>query len=810
MPNWNPNADVLGNEWMATRGHTHGVYSGEAGREQRLPSTVAETINSIKLSATINPNLRAETYTVLDVIPEGAEDQPLFTGVWLPPTSDVSINSWRTNTGGATNLFQTLDDDTNLWGWSGAPANADWIENGVGFNIYECQVGATDFHTGGSLVNSRIGWVAVSAILGANTGFRKMRVAIVINGVEYRPGGGGDVDVHAFGAVNNFEYGELNPATLKPWLPADIAQFRPGGNSKIRLNSWESSFLHFPKIYAVALTVFYLPTENRVAAGVWKRPLAIAGDQLINVTTNSLISLPSGAAGWSKPSGTNHLYLWRQAATPALYGAVNANDVRWNGIFQDLGSVGQPAGIVYPLTASGTVPPPSTVLASQMVTYDHLGRQSDVFVGDNEAAYGIALVRSDAAISVDSQPYRLDVSDLESVTSTQKLGQRVVPGSSLSWIGVRLMLIPPASGDPTLTVAVHRVSDGVQMGGTFTITAATARALPSAEGWRYITGFLSSGASLVSGTAYEIRLTSTAGGDWLAAVLDSSLGSTASFGGSTSGAFIGSTHFPDRELVVTMTRQPDPPTGAGAAITNVAVTTFSDVAITVPHVAVSWTAPASGMGAGFARYEIERQVASGAWQLVAKVINAGVLAWTDRTAPRNMAASYRIRAVGIDGRFSAWATSAPVTPTETRPMLVLASNHRTDLYFVHLHEIVNSGDGETVYPILSTGGDETYKIHGADYQVVFIEAEDRGVGWRTRVSLRQTTSAVKGMARFDALVDLTRALDIPYVCAVDHQGNHILGHVAVNEGVQTQPDYGYTAQLVITPTHTAPVAVEVS
>ena len=78
------------------------------------------------------------------------------------------------------------------------------------------------------------------------------------------------------------------------------------------------------------------------------------------------------------------------------------------------------------------------------------------------------------------------------------------------------------------------------------------------------------------------------------------------------------------------------------------------------------------------------------------------------------------------------------------------------------------------------------------------------------VSLKQNTLTTRGLARWNTLLALVRSLDVPYVCALDHQGNRIFGHVSVTEGVQTQPDYRYTAQLDITPTHTEPVPAVVT
>ena len=800
MVNWNPSfPEALGLEWLANVGLTARVWAGAPPGMARMPSTVAETITQLQMSATVNPLMQESVPTLVDVIEDGQEVIPLFQMASLLPNADKLNDGWLTDTGASTNLFQAIDEDVTRWP---GPARASWIYTTSSLKAYATSVDATAFAAGGANQNARIGWVAVQAIHGANTGFRKLDTKLQIGADTYPPAGDGLRDVHGYGAIYQFWWGEINPATGLPWKPADIADFGSAGSSRIWVRSHGTvTTAQYPLVYAIRLHVHYQTVENRAAVGVWRRPELLTS-RLTNVATTSLMTVPSGAANWSKLTGRNYLYYWRQSVSPSEYGAVVADDVRWNYIRQHLGPRGQPPNYA---------PPPGGILALDGIAHDQFGRPEHGFVSDGTSSAGLVLIRSDLAASADSQPYRLDLTDLQAVRSTQKIGQRVTPGSAQSYLGVRFPIVPPASGSPTLTVAVIRVSDSVQIGGTFTITASAARALPAGVGgWRYVTGFLSSGASLASGIAYEIRLTSTAGGDWLVAVPNASLSPAASFGGSTNGAFIGATHQTDRDLAITLLRQPDPPTAVTATIANVAVTTFSDEATTVPHPQISWVLPAVGMGGLFARYEIQRQLGAGPWEDVADILTSSLGQFQDREVPRGVAATYRIRAVGTDGRFSNWGTSGSVTPTDAWPMLILATNHSASLQFVHLYEITDSGDADTVYPMLSTEHDEIVAIHGADYQVVFMEGEDRGVGWRTRVSLKQHTITTVGMAKFGALMDLVRSLDIPYVCALDHQGNRILGHVSVSEGVQSQPYYRFTAQLEIIPTHTAPVPAEVA
>ena len=164
----------------------------------------------------------------MDVIEEGNEETALFQTANLVPNQDIVSGGWRTRAGGTTNLYTIIDSPTTRW--PNTAISSNWIQNGLANeDPYECHFDAAQFDTAGALVNSRVGFVAVQAILGANTGFRKLRVGIDIGGVGYPPAGGSLRDVGQFGSIQVFWYGEINPATGKPWTPADIADFKIGG-----------------------------------------------------------------------------------------------------------------------------------------------------------------------------------------------------------------------------------------------------------------------------------------------------------------------------------------------------------------------------------------------------------------------------------------------------------------------------------------------------------------------------------------------------------------------------------------------------
>jgi hypothetical protein len=813
MPNWNPTfPSLLGLEWLANWDHKVRVWGAAPARMARRHSTVTETINALKLSAAFNPLERSRIYTLIDVIEEGQELAPQWTDALLPPVADKVISGWRRENGLAIQLYESLNNDPEMR-WPG-PSQTQWIEAKADGQAYEFSVDASAFALGGALRGSRVGWVAVHVISSANTGVRNIFVSLRINGVEYVPGGGPLRETHVYGLFTGLWWGELNPATEQPWTPADIANFGPGGTSRILIGTNYATPDHYPRIHAVQMQVPYANPENRVAVGVWNRPSVIAA-RLTNVTTDALLAMPAGTSGWAKVAGKRYLFYWRHSINPALGAAVQAEDVLWNGIHQVLPSNGKPPGPSYPLamvTATDVVP--YGVMADQEVGHDTFGRPFEAFTGPSPNVAGIALVRADAAISVDSQPYRLDITDCPLITPTQRVGQRVTPATTQTYQGVRFVIVPPYAGNPTLTVAVHRVSDGVLMGGTFSITANEVRALPEYARWRFVSGVLSSAAALIGSTQYEIRLTTTAGASgsdvinaadwpssWLVPMPDASLGVSASFGGTTSGGVLGTTFRSDRDLPIVLVQQPNPPTAATATVVDIPLTTVSGLT-TIKHVRVDWTPPASGLGAAFANYDLERSLDGGTWHDVMQPLDEVVRTFVDHEVPRVTSVRYRVRSVAIDGRFSAWAESNAVTVPAQGAILILTSNHRSDLEAVFLY------DPDSRYPILSATGDEFVAIHGANYQVSFEEVEDRGIAWSTRITLNQVTLVGKGgqhvLTRLLRLIRSGGA--VPYVCALDDQGTQLLGKVALSsDPIQQQPWHRYTTEVTITPTHTAPV-----
>jgi hypothetical protein len=445
-------------------------------------------------------------------------------------------------------------------------------------------------------------------------------------------------------------------------------------------------------------------------------------------------------------------------------------------------------------------------MASQTIAHDQWGRPQEPFTGVSRAAYGLVLRTTAPADSVDSWPYRMDLADLVLFRSTTgTTGQRFTPASTQTYVGLRLPIVPPASGSSTLTARIF-LTGGAQQGGDFTITADTVRAIaPGGGGVRYVTGFFPAGIPLTLATQYEIRLSVTGSADWVVMAPDCSLGPTTGFGSTTDGAIINGTHTTTRDMSVNLIRQPSPPTALTPALVNIATSTYvaAQGVPTLRHVNVTWTIPGVSMGANFYRYELERQEDSGTWNRVAHFYTAATASWPDRECPRNTVVGYRIRVVGKDGRISAWATSATVTPTTTGLVVILTSNHSTGLEVAYFY------DKESSYLILSEEGKETIRIAGSDLSVVFSEAEDRGVGWATKIWVNQAQLTGKGGTNvLTPLLALLRGA-VPYVCVLDNQGSRFMGDVSIDEVPQLQPQHRYTAEIRVIPTHEVPVPVEV-
>lgn len=813
MPDWNPSADVVGFEWMTTVGDTELIRATQLQDVQRIPSTTAETIDAVRLGAQLDPSVSDDLRTMVEVI----EEDNLFVGgpsvVDLAPNSDAAIGTWTDLSGSSASLFDEIDSG---FVWPDSGVQAEGIQETDGFSTYEATVDASAFAGGGGLSGARVARVTLMVVAQAvGGGFRQLRLLL-------RHATAGDfqlsysVQIHGFGAVYEAEFGELNPATGLPWIPSDIADFDTGGDWTLAVRSQHTSSSNTTTVYSLGLRVHYIEDENREAVGTWRRTTSVSSS-LADLTTDEFRTFPAGTAGWSKPSGVNHLWIWRQARTPYFHGGSPvANDVRWFRVHQNLGADGNPAGIVFPLTNSGTAPAPDDVLARDEIDFDIYGLSPRAFNPRNRAQHTIVPEDDLGAASIDSQPYRLSLADFTTLNSSQTVGQQVTPSATISVLTVRASVFPPSSGGGDITFTVHEVAGGAQVGGSLTFTAAEVRAVAAATGGsRYLEGHLTAGATLTMGTAYEFRMTVTGSGDWLAITPYCGLGASASFGGTTDGSIIGGVLDTDRDTVINMLAQPDPPQNVAAEAVPVPVDTWTCSQDDVEHIQVSWDPAETPLGSAFDRWVVQRSLDGGAtWVTVAIHRNETERLFEDHDVPRGTEVVYRVRQVSTSAAFSEWVTTDLYAPAVASAgegcALIITSNLRPDL------ELVYDYDPEQSYTFLSHDGTEVVPIHGADLQVVFIQPEDRGISAQFTLNINfgeqptdpDTGEPIGGRAVFEPLDQLTRRLDLPYLTVLDRDGNRWFAHVQLSDASVEQPGHRYRAPILVIPITDTPTPIE--
>lgn len=612
MADYNPTSPTtLGNEWFITKTTTSPLNEGP-GWTQLLPSLNAETIESLKAEFTVDNNVvpSRSLHTIWEVVPFGNEDVAPPSALDLRPNSDVTIESWTTLTGSTINLFDGITSNIE---WPSGAVQAEGIEDETGFANYICTVDASAFAGGGLHENSRIGAVELGIVAAVpdSTTQRKVRLELIHNGTDVfnpvSPNTTAGIPIHLFGEAFTFSFGELNPATELPWTAADIASFDVGGDWTIRVRSQESSVSATVTVYSVALRVWVTGDENRVAIGKWVRPTSSIGDilGLYEMETDQFVSWPDQTAGWDKPVNTDGFwYIGRQARSRYLHsGGGLSKDARWIRQWQALGSGGNPSGNSF--APSG--------LRGDLNTFSVHGIPIEPFSSTSLVSNAsLAPIVTGGIESFDSQPYRLRSVDNELITPTSPVAQRVTADQTASYSGVRAVIAPPSSGDSTLRVSVHRISDGDQVGGVAEFPAQDVRDLPeitgstAISGLRYIEDFLTTPAPLVVGVDYEIRFSVSDSPNWTILTPRCQIGPTASFQG-TNGIFVGDTEVTDRDLTVTLSVSPTEPQNFTATIVDECVNTFACVS-SVQHVRLDWDAGQPLLGDDFTQYQIERQV----------------------------------------------------------------------------------------------------------------------------------------------------------------------------------------------------------
>lgn len=784
--NWDPDEPgAIGNAWYPTIGSSQPVAEGQPSFWQRIVSTNAKTITSLRPAIESDPSVTDPLFTLLEVVPEG-DERPSVSSVEYTPNADEAIGSWLTNAGGSVNLWARIDDPVVF-----PPTGSDYIINISGLSAYRASMASSGFP-----LTARVCRLVTRAIIGldpnrTSTIPRKFTFSLFHqpSGVTYQPAGAEFVSNGLAPNPVEVNMGEINPVTLLPWSPADVRSF-DAGDWHVRVTSAASAACG-AIVVAMSLQVFYVDPENRVAVGTWQRP---PGALPRVVETDDLVHLSAGAwvADWSKPASGAFLFNWRRAIGRLVNPAATvASDIAWLHAYQDLGDLGNPAGISFP---------PVPGMTADQIAFDGNGLPVADFAGDSRRAARLVLRTSVPGDDDDSQPYfvRFDGTVLRTVSTSQSIGQLITPGSSQSYLGVKLVAIPPGSADGELRVGVFNATTGAQLGGTFTITADEVRALPeiAGTGFRYVEGFLPAAAALVSGTQYDVRLSTDIGptDPWIVSLPDTDGNGSSSYGGTTDSARLngtGGTLLAGQDVMVQLLIQPAAPTNLRTEVQKVPLS--GGGALCTPEatdqVTVFWTA--TTLAGSFARYEIERltQDVGAAWQPIAVISSSEALAhWTDLTPPRNRDVKYRVRVVADTTAVSEWTTGAWVRPASYGAEMIFTSNHEPGMQVVVDYEPTKATD----FPDYDT--DVEVPIYGSPNVVAFHEPEDRGIITKVRLIVAAEVGPCDDLGVpipddkvWNPLRAITRA-PLPYVVVLDARGNATQATVTLSSGETVYDD----------------------
>lgn len=811
---WDPFTPIsLGLDWFVGVPTNHIVGPSFDAFVQRLRRTSVQTIGTLRTRVDGNPAVSAPLYTVMDVIPVGSE-RPTVTRMVFLPNEDVSLgtlpdNVWLDASGSIVDGWDKINNAPVV-----LPIDNDGLHvrsTATAFPV----VGRFRLDMSALPANARIlnvSIVAVDSVTGP---------ALASTFIGYALRNGGNVYVppnsvfgtQVFGDQREITCGEINPLTGLPWSRADLASFDTPGGWELEIQGTTSaSGAARSTVWKLGLQVDLVTVENRVAIGTWERPAgAIAGDVDLPVRT-----VPSMAANWATPASGVHSYLWRSALAPLLYGTSPvANDVRWLLAYQSLGPDGNPPGQAVP-------PVPS--MRGYRVAVDGFGIPiedvDDASNGIGIEAATLALRTTAPATSDDSQPYfiRPGLADLLVATSGNVVAQRIRTGTTGNYLLLRFLVTPPATGNSLLTVTVNRVSDGVQIGGAFLLTAADARALPDMPaGGKYVQGALSAVANLVAGTQYEIRFTPSTTDGWVfLAPRTVAGGESASYGGSADSARSGGSVLATQDLVATLLVQPAAITNARAEVSRIELdpdglcgTHWREVVV------ISWDAY-TALASAFSHFELQRYVDDGSdlWVPIKRITPESRTSVVDHASPRGRGAKYRIRPVATTSAFGEWTATGFVTPTAQAHEIVLTSNARPEL------TVVYNTTPSAKFPMLDHDGDVAMRIAGRPFTVMFVDPIEKGVGQQRTLTVEFGRQPTDGLGRpivdqavFEPLRRLTRAVGatedpIPYIEILDEAGGITYGFVTLADADKAMPAWRYSIPVAIVPTEGTPTVVD--
>lgn len=793
---WTPNSPtILGLPWMVTFRGRVPISGSTAMPLQALRSLATERVTGFEFGLN-QVSSEARPFTlVVDVLPVGNELGTEVLTENYPVNDDTAIEAWRGPGGDTTDLWAHIDDPVGL-----PPTDANYIELTSGTPqkyTAHCATGAFPLtrrvlnlsitgvfsvHNNGAVVARRFDAKLYNNVTD--------QVFALPNGVYY---------ANIYGSpIFTASCGELNPVTLRPWTCQDVREF-DAGQWELRIES-AASVACPARIHSLALKVDYMSTDNREASAVWRRSTTSG---LAMRSSYTLTQWPGGEPYWDKPVDLDYALLFRQADDLLLNGSEpRADDISLWTQGQSLGRFG------------GDAYPPVPGMAYDSVNLEHHQVPTVPPTYEFRRAATVNLIVTGGGVSNDSQPYAQTLRSFALTHSSSSPKQTITAPQTDDYLGIRTVVAPPVTSTATLNLRVHKVSDGLPVGPAYVVDAAVARSrlIDGIESRvAFIEGFFPEPLTLVAGTQYEVRYTTSAPSSdpWTAyAVGDGQInpdGDSATMGGATDKATLpglSSAVNDGIDMCVVLLKQPDAPDFAVAEMIDVELGVTPGGRGSCKHCAVKsvemlrvrWAETSNG--GSFAYYEVQRAEYDDPdeWETVHLSLTEDRVEWTDPTTRRSIPTRYRVRAVLNDTSFSDWAVTDWAT----------ASAHGVEVVFAMLtapeRTLAFNWDPAITFDFLSAKRDTIVPMYGNDKQVAFMEVENRGVSFPLKLFVNAWSESPPpggAIAYFRALEDLVR-LPGPYVAVLDHLGNRYYAHVQIDTGDAVEPRSRYYANVLVT------------
>lgn len=679
------------------------------------------------------------------------------------PNEDISgggagVGQWSNI--GTTNLWQAIDE--TVAAGSGFD-NTDWMEAAPAGGVLSTRYYGRMTTGASSMAGRRIAKIRQEmGVFGASV---VVRYGLRIGGIDYSAASMFPTTITT-GVTGYFDW-MFNPATGRPWTPADWAAFDT-------TDGWWCDVIN-----SVPFSPGYVYAADMLAYHTAEDRLAISGNANIVPGINAFAMVTPTGGAWTKP-GTGY----------CTFEFHRGNDT------------GQ---IVLPALDSGKVIP--ACWAYQPSIDPATGLMA--LLGPQLTRAPLILLHTGGAASIDSQPYQPSIGAAPisvGVTAEQEHSAQ----ASTDYVLVQVLVQP---GNADLAIKLKRRSDNVQLGGTITVTAAQVAALPDqGNGWKLLTVRHSPAATLVAGVQYYREFSSAATSPWVVSYLGAFAGwEFASAGAQVDVATLGGVENTAFDIATTIrTVALDPPTPAGFTATLMQRTVDKTLCgITkVDFARLAWTATASGR---FAYYTVQSSSDAGVtWQDRERIDTQSVVTIDVGELPRGRATCFRVAMVDTDGIASPWSSSVCVTPQMYCHELVITSDKLPGLTVAY--------DYDEKVEYVPGDGSSTLAVYGKDYGLGFVETERPApkVRWTLKVGVTDLAPPPGGGAGYDAFAPLlaiirAQGILIPYVAVCDRRGMVWRGVLRV---VGTMTEEGrsdrYIAQIELEHLYDSPFAAELT